>query len=171
MNVMQNVRIEKITLNVGAGKDQKVLEKGLKLLEKISGRKPVKTVTNKRIASWGLRPGLPVGCKVTLRKKDAIELLPRLLHAKTNRLQDSAFDDHGNISFGIPEHIDIKGSEYDPEIGIIGLQACVTLGKPGRRIGRRRHLERKVPRRQQVTKDEAIKFLKEQFKVKIGEEA
>jgi ribosomal protein L5 len=61
MNRMQQVRLEKITLNIGAGKDQKKLELGLKLLKKITEIDPVRTVTNKRIPTWGLRPGLPIG--------------------------------------------------------------------------------------------------------------
>ena len=68
MNKMQEVRIEKVTLNIGAGRDQARLEKGITLIKSITGIPPVKTITNKRFMGWGLRPGLPVGCKVTLRK-------------------------------------------------------------------------------------------------------
>jgi len=82
MNPMRNIRIEKITLNVGAGKEQTRLEKGVLLLKGLTGINPVKTFTNKRIPSWGLRPGLPIGCKLTLRKKKAEEILKRLLEAK-----------------------------------------------------------------------------------------
>ena len=69
MNPMQQVRIGKLTLNIGAGKDPSKLEKGLTLIKSITGIEPLKTVTTKRIAEWGLRPGLPIGCKLTLRKK------------------------------------------------------------------------------------------------------
>ena len=75
MNPMQVPRIEKITLNVGAGKDQARLEKGVALLKMITGIDPVKTVTAKRIPGWGLRPGLPIGCKLTLRKQKTGEIL------------------------------------------------------------------------------------------------
>ena len=78
MNPMQEIRIEKITLNIGAGKDQLKLEKGIKLLKNITGIEPVKTTTSKRIPEWGIRPGLPIGCKITLRKKEAEKLLKRL---------------------------------------------------------------------------------------------
>ena len=74
MNPMKNIRIEKVTLNIGAGKDQAKLEKGLLLLSSITGLKPVKTFAKKRIPEWGLRPGLPIGCKITLRKKKAEEI-------------------------------------------------------------------------------------------------
>ena len=69
MNSTRQISIEKVTLNIGAGKDQAKLEKGMKLINSIAGRPPVKTFTRKRIQEWGLRPGLPIGCKLTLRKK------------------------------------------------------------------------------------------------------
>ena len=72
MKSMQtSVRIEKITLNVGAGKEQSRLDKGFLLLKELTGVTPVKTVTQKRIPTWGLRPGLPIGAKVTLRGEEA----------------------------------------------------------------------------------------------------
>jgi len=67
MNPMKVIRIEKITLNIGAGKDQNRLDKAKILLKHVTGIEPVKTVTKKRIPNWGLRPGLPIGCKITLR--------------------------------------------------------------------------------------------------------
>ena len=76
---MREIRIEKVTLNIGAGKDQTRLDNGLVLLKNIAGAKPVRTFTNKRLQEWGLRPGLPIGCKVTLRKGKVNELLARLL--------------------------------------------------------------------------------------------
>ncbi|MBL7054837.1 50S ribosomal protein L5 [Candidatus Woesearchaeota archaeon] len=170
MNPTRNIRIEKITLNIGAGKDQSRLDNALVLLKDISEAKPVKTVTNKRLQEWGLRPGLPIGCKVTLRKKKAKELLARLLDAKDKRLKESQFDDQGNISFGIAEYIDIKGAKYDPKIGIMGLEVCVTLERAGYRIKKRRLLRRKVPKNHRITKEEAIDFMKKELNVELGEE-
>ena len=138
MNKMRNIRIEKVTLNVGAGKDQKKLDNGLKLLKNVAGTEPVKTFTNKRIPNWGLRPGLPIGCKVTLRKNKARDVLKKLVEAKSNLLKESQFDNNGNIAFGIHEYIDIAGVKYDPNMGIMGLEVCVTLERPGFRIRRRK---------------------------------
>ena len=89
MNSMREIRIEKLTLNVGAGTDQEVLKKGMKLLKNLTGIEPVKTVSNKRIPAWGVRPGLPVGCKLTLRGAVIIPLVKRLLVAKENKLPES----------------------------------------------------------------------------------
>ncbi|MCH8067282.1 MAG: 50S ribosomal protein L5 [Nanoarchaeota archaeon] len=169
MNLMRQISIEKVTLNIGAGKDQTKLEKGLKLIKSIADHTPVKTFTKKRIQEWGLRPGLPIGCKLTLRKKKALDLLKRLLEAKDNTLQISNLDNEGNISFGISEYIDIPGVNYDPDIGIMGLQVCITLKRKGFRI-RRRILKRQViPRKHRIKKEEAIDFMKNTFNLKVGE--
>lgn len=168
MNIMRNIKIEKITLNIGAGKDQTKLEKGLALLSTITNNNPIKTITNKRIQEWGLRPGLPIGCKITLRKDKVVKILPRLLDAIDNNLREKQFDDYGNISFGIHEYIDIPGVKYDPKIGIMGLEVCITLERPGYRIKRRRLLARKVPEKHRISKQEAIEFMNKNFNTQVG---
>jgi len=170
MNIMRNIRIEKVTLNIGAGKDQSKLDKSLSLLQNISSAKPVKTKAKKRIPEWGVRPGLPIGCKVTLRGEKAILLLKRLLDAKEHTLIESQFDEYGNISFGIQEYIDIEGVKYDPKIGILGLEVCITLERPGFRIKKRKYMKRKIPKKHRISKDEAIEFMKVNFKIKIGDD-
>jgi large subunit ribosomal protein L5 len=173
MNVMRKLRIEKVTLNVGAGKDQGRLDKGIKLLKMISGVAPVKTVAKKRIPGWGLRPGLPIGCKITLRKEKAAEIFKTLLGAKENRLYDYQFDEAGNVAFGISEYIDIPTMQYNPEIGIMGLEVCVTISRPGYRIKNRRLKQKRLSNRHKIKKEDSIKFVSENFNVKIlkkGEE-
>lgn len=170
MNPMRQIRIAKVTLNVGAGKDQKVLEKGVKLLKNLTGIDPIKTITQKRIQGWGLRPGLPIGVKITLRGKAAEDLISRLIFAKDNTLQDNYFDENGNISFGIQEYVDIKDAKYDTEIGMMGLQTSITLTRPGFRVKTRKLQKRKIGEKHKITKEDAMNFMKEQFKVKIGEE-
>lgn len=170
MNPMRHIRIEKITLNIGAGKDQALLAKGIKLLEHITSIPPVKTITQKRIAAWGLRPGLPIGCMTTLRKKPAKDMLVRLLKAKDNQLKSSNFDDNGNISFGIPEYIDVPSAKYDPDIGIMGFQVCVTLERPGYRIKRRKIMKRKIPMHHRISQQDAIEFMKQEFNIKLAED-
>ena len=169
-NLMRNIKIEKITLNIGAGKDQAKLEKGVKLLKNITGINPIKTITQKRIAGWGLRPGLPIGCKLTLRGKVARDILVRLLDAKENRLNERQFDNIGNVAFGIREYIDIPGAKYDPEIGVMGLEVCVTLERNGFRIKKRKLKNKKISSRHRIMKEEAIEFMKKEFNVKMGEE-
>ncbi|MBU1199054.1 MAG: 50S ribosomal protein L5 [Nanoarchaeota archaeon] len=169
-SAMRTIKIEKLTLNIGAGKDQNILDKGTTLLKNITGITPVKTITQKRIAGWGLRPGLPIGCKITLRKIQAAELIKRLLAAKNNMLSEDNFDDNGNLSFGIHEYIDIPGVEYDHKIGVMGLQASLTLERPGFRIKKRKIMKRKIPQRHRITRKDAIDFMKNNFAIKIEEE-
>lgn len=169
MNSMREISIEKVTLNIGAGKDQTKLEKGMKLINNIAGKSPVKTFTKKRIQEWGLRPGLPIGCKLTLRKVGAIELLKKLLEAKDNTLRETNMDNEGNISFGISEYIDIPGVEYDPDIGIMGLQVCITLKRKGFRIKRRALKKCEIPKKDRIKKDESIEFMKKEFNLKVGD--
>jgi len=169
-NPMRQIRTEKVTLNVGAGKDQKVLEKGVKLLKNITGIEPVKTITNKRLQAWGLRPGLPIGTKITLRGEEAEKLIVRLIDAKSGELKKNYFDNNGNVSFGISEYVDIKGVKYDTEIGMMGLQASITLTRPGFRIKNRRLKTSRLPAKHRISQDEAIGYIKEKYGIKIGEE-
>src|SRR3989338_1918249 len=168
-NTMRNIRVEKVTLNVGAGKDQARLEKGVALLKYLTGIPPVKTVTQKRIPTWGLRPGLPIGCKITLRGSHAVEFLRKALTAKEGVLNSSNFDNGGTVSFGVPEYIDIEGVKYNPEIGTSGFELCVTLTRPGFRVKKRRVKSSPLGKRHLISKADAIKFVTENFKVRIGD--
>lgn len=166
---MRNIRIDKLTFNFGSGKDQAKLDKGMMLIKHITGQDPVKTITSKRIPAWGLRPGLSVGCKLTLRHARARELIARLVQAKKSLLHRSQFDDNGSVAFGIPEYIDIPGVQYDPKIGIAGLQVCITLRRPGYRIRDRKLKKGRISKTHRITRDEAIEFMKNEFSIKVGE--
>lgn len=168
-NPMRAIKVEKITLNIGAGKNPAKLDKGVKLFKSLTGIDPVKTFSHKRIPSWGLRPGLPIGCKLTLRKGLVNEFLPRLLKARDNRLSMAQFDNHGNFSFGIKEYVDVPGIKYDPDIGIMGFEVCVTLERNGYRIKRRRIHQRRIPSSHTITKEEAVAFMQKNFETTVGE--
>ena len=169
MNQMRSISVEKVTLNIGAGKDQAKLEKGIKLIGSITGLKPVKTFAKKRIQEWGLRLGLPIGCKLTLRNKGALELLKRLLEAKDSTLSTSNMDNEGNLSFGIREYIDVPGVKYDPDIGIMGFQVCITLKRKGFRVKTRAIKRAIIPKKHRISQQDAIDFMKNTFDMKIAE--
>ncbi|MBI1972562.1 50S ribosomal protein L5 [Candidatus Woesearchaeota archaeon] len=169
-NPLRQIKIDKITLNIGTGGPGDKLEKALKLLKKIADATPVKTKTKKRIPTWGIRPNLEIGAKVTLRRRKAEEMLKRLLAAKKNKLSRQKFDKYGNIAFGIEEYISIPGVEYDASIGIIGLECAVTLKRPGFRIARRHRQQRSIPVRHSISPEESMRFMKEKFNIAIGEE-
>lgn len=169
MNTMRDIKIEKLTLNIGAGRDEKVLKKAVKLLKNITGIDPVQTITNKRLASWGLRPGLPIGAKITLRGDQITELTKRLLVAKSNKIKPSWFDNYGNVSFGIHEYVDIPDVKYDTEIGILGLQVSLTLARPGFRVKKRKLHKTAIGKHHLITKEDAMTFMSEKFKVSAEE--
>ena len=168
MNEMKNIRIEKITLNIGVGEAGDKLDKAAKLLGLITNSKVIKTKTMKRIPTWSIRPKLPIAAKATLRGKKAEEVLLRLLKAKKNVLENKKFDRFGNFSFGIREYIDIPEIEYQPDIGIIGLEVAVTLERPGFRI-KRRAIPSKIGKNHMITKEESMEFIKNKFSTKIVE--
>ncbi|MBT4651325.1 50S ribosomal protein L5 [Candidatus Woesearchaeota archaeon] len=166
-NLMNEIKVAKITLNIGSGKEESRLKKALKLLQKLAPNNPVKTTAKKRIPGWGLRPGLPIGCKVTIRK-DCDELIKRLFAAKENTLPRKKFDSQGNFSFGIPEYIEITGLEYDPELKIMGLEVAVTLERPGFRIKKRRNKQQKIGKNQLISQEDAINFVQQKFNVQVN---
>lgn len=153
--------LEKVTLNVGVGSGGNVkIDNAKKLLERITGVKPVATKAKKRNPSFNIRKGDLIGVKVTLRKEKALSVLKKCLEAVNFKLPLSCFDSHGNFSFGVHEYIELKGVKYDPEIGMMGFDVCVTLSKPGKRVALRRIKPARIPLKQRVSKSEAVEFVK-----------
>ena len=166
-NLMKKISLSKVVLNMGVGKSGEPIEIGKKTLIQITGKKPNARNAKKSQRDWGVRKGEPIGVAVTVRNDDAIELLKRLLVAKDNKINEKSFDNEGNVSFGITEHIDIPGIKYDPKIGIIGLEVSVALSRSGFSIKLRSGKKSKVGRNHRITKNDAIKFLTEKFGVQI----
>ncbi|MDI6642521.1 MAG: 50S ribosomal protein L5 [Candidatus Hodarchaeaceae archaeon] len=164
---MREIRIEKVVLNVGVGEGGDKLVKAEKVLESVTKQKPVRTYAKKAVREWGVKRGAPIGCMVTLRGSRADEVLKRILDAVERRIKKDSFDNGGNFSFGIKEHIDIPGISYDPEIGIFGMDVCVALARPGYRISRRRHLAKSIPPSHRITKEEAVNFMITKFGVQV----
>ena len=167
-NVMRKIKVDKITFNISAGAEQEHVEKAILLLTKITGKTPVKTIARKRIVAWDLRPGLPIGAKITIRGKEADELLKRMLKAVENTLQESCFNING-FSFGIKEYIDVEGVKYDPKLGIMGFDVCVTLKRPGYRVAIRKVKQSYIATKHKITKEESRDFAISQYGVKLGE--
>ncbi len=161
-NKMRSFKIEKIILSCGAtGTD---LEKATKLLKILTGVKPkiTRAGSRMRIPDFNVRPGLELGAIVTLRKEKALEKLRQLLGALDNTLTRKQVSNN-HFSFGIREYIDIPGVEYQRDIGVRGLNITVVFTRPGIRVKRRKIKSGKFPERQQVSKEEIIKFMEEKF--------
>ncbi len=160
INPMREIRIEKVVVNVAVGKSGEPLEKAKKILEELTESRPAVRNAKKTIRDFGIHKGEPIAVIATLRKEKGVELLKRLLAAKNNRLKASSFDGYGNVSFGIKEHIDIPGVKYKPELGIIGMDVCITLERKGYRVARRKLKKSKIGKEHRVKKEEAIEFFK-----------
>lgn len=167
MNPMKNIKVEKVTLNIGVGSPGDKMEKAMRLLKSITGLNAIQTSSTKRIPTWGVRPKLAIACKVTVRGKKAEELLARLFGAVDNTLAVRKFDKFGNFSFGIAEYIDIPGVPYDASIGVIGLEAAVTLERPGFRVKKRSKNKSKIAGRHKITTNESVEFVKSKFKINV----
>jgi|SRR5690554_6764043 large subunit ribosomal protein L5 len=134
-SVMEVPRIEKIVLNMGVGEavaDKKIMENALADLEKISGQKPIVTKAKKSVASFKIRDGYPVGCKVTLRRERMYEFLDRLVSVAIPRIRDfrgvsaKSFDGRGNYNMGIKEQIIFPEIEYDKIDALRGMNITIT---------------------------------------------
>ncbi|MFH1774987.1 MAG: 50S ribosomal protein L5 [Methanobacteriota archaeon] len=169
MNVMRELRISKVTVNMGVGEGGEKLAKAENLLEKLTEQKPVKTLAKSTNPTFGIRKGVPIACKVTLRKEKAEKFLKKAIDAVERKLKSTNFDNQGNVSFGIKEHIDIPGVRYDPAVGIFGMDVCLTVERPGYRIKRRKVSQRKISKSHRITREEAINFMKEKYNVSVGE--
>ncbi|MCW3982062.1 MAG: 50S ribosomal protein L5 [Candidatus Bathyarchaeota archaeon] len=165
---MLKPRIQKVTVNISVGQSGAPLEKATKILEELTGQRPVKRKAKRTLRDFGIRQGEPVACLVTLRKEKASRFLARALQAIDNRIPKKSFDRSGNFSFGIREHIEIPDTRYTPELGIFGMNVSVDLGRAGYRVSRRRRTKSDVGSKHLLTPDEAIEFMRDATEVEIG---
>jgi large subunit ribosomal protein L5 len=133
-NKMEVPKLTKIVLNMGVGEateDKKAIEGAVKDMQAIAGQKPVITHSRKSIASFKLREGMPVGCKVTLRREKMYEFLDRLITMAMPRIRDfrgisdKSFDGHGNYAMGIKEQIIFLEINYDAVDAIRGMDIVI----------------------------------------------
>ena len=134
-NRMEVPRITKITLNMGVGEavaDKKVMENARADMAKISGQYPLTTLARKSVAGFKIRDGMPVGCKVTLRRERMYEFLDRLVNIAIPRIRDfrglnpKSFDREGNYSMGVSEQIIFPEINYDEIDALRGMDITIT---------------------------------------------
>ena len=168
-NPMRDLRIEKVTVNIGVGEAGEKLVKAQKVLEMVTKQKSVQTMSKTVNRDLGIRVGMPLGCKVTLRGDKAADFIRKALVIREMRVPEYSFDKEGNMSFGITDYTDFEGMKYDPEIGIFGMDVNVVLRRTGNRITQRMLLKRRIPKTHRVQRDEAIQYMKDNFSVKVIE--
>lgn len=166
---MREVELEKVVINIGVGEAGEKLIKAEKVLQMVTGHKPVRTVSKTTNRDWGIRKGMPIGCKITLRGQEAEAFLKKAFWVKNNKLASYSFDPEGNFSFGIADYTDFEGLKYDPEIGIFGMDICVTMKRPGKRVALRKRAPRKLPKIHRLTVPETLQFIKNRFNVEVVE--
>ncbi len=158
-NPMREIKIDKVVLSVGGKAED--LDKGCKLLQLLTSKKPAKMKSRKRIPAWEVRPKLAVGALVTIRKEKE-NILRKMLVTIENTLKKKQISENC-FSFGIKEYIEIPGIEYQRDIGILGFDVTVSFKRPGRRVKLRKIKAGKLPKKQNVSKEEIIKFMKDNF--------
>ena len=164
---MRKISVAKVVLNMGVGKSGEPIERAKRALQQIGGQQPAPRYARATQRDWGVHKGEPIGVAVTIRKQPAIELIKRLFAAKGNQIKGSSFDDFGNVSFGIKEHIDIPGVKYDPQVGIIGLDVAISLSRPGFSIRVRSKHKASVGYNHRISAQEAKDFLSREFGIQV----
>ncbi|MFX1518415.1 MAG: 50S ribosomal protein L5 [Promethearchaeota archaeon] len=167
---MRKPRIAKVTVNMGVGRSGELLERARTVLESLTGQTPINLIAKQTIRDFGIRKNEPIACKVTLRGEKARIFLEKAITAVDNQLVLGSWDKLGNFSFGIKEHIDIPGTQYDPDLGIFGMDICVAFERPGYRIAQRRKKRRSIPSRHKITKEETQILMEEMFGVELVKE-
>jgi large subunit ribosomal protein L5 len=167
---MRKPRITKVTVNMGVGRSGELLERARTVLENLTDQTPINLIAKQTIRDFGIRKNEPIACKVTLRGEKARRFLEKAIIAVDNQLVLGSWDTFGNFSFGIKEHIDIPGTQYDPDLGIFGMDVCVSFERPGYRISRRRRKRRSTPSRHRLTREETQIFMEDEFGVELVKE-
>jgi large subunit ribosomal protein L5 len=162
---MREPTIEKVVVHMGVGQGGRELQAAEGILEEITGQQSVRTTATETVPEWGIREGEPIGAKVTLRDAAAREFLETALPLAT--ISRSQFDETGNVSFGLPEHTAFPSQEYDPDVGIYGLDVTVALVRPGYRVAKRDREARPIPSGHRLTPQDAIDYLEREFGVTV----
>jgi large subunit ribosomal protein L5 len=162
---MREPTVEKVVVHMGVGQGGQPLAQAEEILEEVAGQEPVRTTAKRTIQDFNVREGDPIGAKVTLRGEEAMSFLETSLPLA--EIDEGQFDDTGNFSFGVEEHTDFPSQEYDPNVGIYGLDVTVNLVRPGYRVAKRDRRTRRVPSNHRLDREDATAFLEREFEVEI----
>jgi large subunit ribosomal protein L5 len=162
---MREPRVEKVVVHMGVGQGGVELGNAEEILAEVTGQQPVRTIATETEPAFDIREGDPIGAKVTLRGDDAEAFLETALPLV--ELSQSQFDDTGNFSFGVTEHTDFPSQEYDPTIGIYGLDVTVNLVRPGYRVAKRDQASRPIPSNHRLDVADAVAFVEDTFDVEV----
>ena len=163
---MRQPAVEKVVVHMAVGRGGEPLARAEEILAEITGQTPVRTVAEATVQDFDVRAGDPIGAKVTLRGEDAEAFLDTAL--SFTEVSRSQFDETGNFSFGVEEHTEFPSQEYDPEIGIYGLDVTVNLVRPGYRVAKRDKVSRSIPSRHRLSAEDAVAFLEANYDLEVN---
>ncbi len=164
---MREPKVEKVVVHMGVGEGGRELANAEDILENVTEQQSVRTLAKSTLPDFGIRQGDPIGAKVTLRGEEAHDFLETALPLVN--LSSAQFDETGNFSFGINEHTEFPSQEYDPNVGIYGLDVTVNLVRPGYRVAKRDKVTRQIPSNHRLTAEDALAFLQANFDVEVDE--
>lgn len=168
-NPMQDIRLDKLVVNMGIGSSEEKLDTARALLKKLTGREAAYTKAKKRFPEFGIRKGQIIGAVVTLRNEQASDFLKNAFDATNNTLfRDSLANN--SVNFGIKEYIEFSGVKYDPKIGMLGININASFSRRGLRVEKRKRKSSSVgTKHRSISKEELKAYLEKNFSVKVAE--
>jgi large subunit ribosomal protein L5 len=168
-NPMQEIRLDKLVLNIGIGASEEKLENAKALLKKLTGHEIAYTVAKKRFPEFGIRKGQVIGAVVTLRNSEASSFLKSALDANNNEIGRNSIANN-SLNFGVKEYIYFSGVKYDPKIGMLGLNVNASFARRGARVENRKRKRNSAGRFHKTIKREDLQaYLEKNFGAKMAE--
>ncbi len=164
---MRKPHVLKVCVNFSVGTSGPELERARSLCEQLTEQVPAEGRAKESVRGFGIRKHEPIAVFTTLRGKLAEKFLKKTLWAVEDIVSKKNFDNNGNLSLGIDEHLKLPAIRYDPKIGVYGFDTTIVLERPGYRTNRRRTRASKIPKNHRITKEEGIAFFKHEFNLGV----